>query len=696
MENVSSCSTRVEIRMASATAAAAGPEPPSLSTIASSEENSCCVKCKRFQPADGKVLACLHIICLGCLNESKDRSGCVLCSQCGRKSSPRVRGSDLSNQLASSQRLLYTSEKSLELVSDLSGESSTEMQVCEVCAEVHNEDDGYVVRAATHECIECAGSLFCDKHGERHPRGKRFTGHSVRKLEEHGLISSARKPQSMNCVIHQLNDVITFCQTCQHSVCAQCLAGGHSQHTFETLSAVAKEKRASLSKSLKSLAHNMSQQTSDTPDRLPVSGQITTPFQTLKERIAKEVEAIREEAKRTSEEVAGYYDDLIASLKEKRQLQLEAIDSLAWKQLEPYENRQRRLQDLEESYGTTTQLCQILTGDSKDVTDTVVIELAEHVEKKIQELSNDLQRDTQPLVPRAKIMVDYESLAATKEKMLPLVRVYESPVVDIEKCSVIMADDVIVGADNTIKIDLFDHTKRPIPASNTAANVTATVVSPSGKRDVIVVTRDTDISVTQIRMLLRVRPDEIGQHSLHVQSSGRTKTVNFSACDPPVLRCDPQKCSSLITLSNVNRTARHTGQSNGFGTVTTAVGYSRGRHEWNVRFTRSYVGILLLSAGVTALPRNGDYNGTHYYFDDHRYYGWWGDGDSQYSSGTGDKCEKLQDGDTATFVLDCDQKSLEMRVHRTNTSSKITGLQCDEPLYPALCLYEPDHEAEFY
>ena len=684
--------------MASATAAAAvASESHSLSTTASSEENSCCVKCKRFQPADGKVLACLHLICLGCLNESKDRSGCVLCSQCGQKSSPRVRGSDLSDQLASSQRLLYTSEESLELVSGLSGESSTEMQVCEVCAEVHDEEDGYIVRAATHKCIECVGSLFCDKHGEKHPRGKRFTGHSVRKLEEHGLISSASKPQSMNCVIHQLNDVITFCQTCQHGVCAQCLASGHGQHTIEKLSTIAMWKRASLSKSLKSLANNMSQQTSDTPDRLPVSGQITTPFQTLKERIAKEVEAIREEAKRTSEEVAGYYDDLIASLKEKRQLQLEAIDSLAWKQLEPYENRQRRLQDLEESYGTTTQLCQILTGESKDVTDTVVIELAEHVEKKIQELSNDLQRDTQPLVPRAKIMVDYESLAATKEKMLSLVRVYESPVVDMEKCSVIMPDDVIAGADNTIKIDLFDHTKRPIPASNTAANVTATVVSPSGKRDVIVVARDTDISLTQIRMSLSVKPDEIGQHSLQVQSSGRAKTVNFSACDPgPVLRCDPQKCSSVITLSNDNRTARHTGQSRGFGTVTTAVGYTHGRHEWNVRFTRPNLSGSYLSAGVTALPTNGDYNRPHEYFDKHRYYSWSNTGEIHSSGGIGDDFEKLQDGDTATFVLDCDQKSLERRVHRTNKSSKITGLRCDEPLYPALCLYAPDHEAEFY
>ena len=246
--------------MASATATAAGPEPHSLSTTTSSEENSCCVKCKRFQPADGKVLACLHLICLGCLNESKDRSGCVLCSQCGRKSSPRVRGSDLSDQLASSQRLLYTSEENAVLASNSTPESSTEKQVCEVCEELHDEDDGYVVRAATHECVDCEpNGIFCDKHGETHPRGKRYTGHSVRKLGEYGSRSSARKPQSMNCVIHQLNDVITFCQTCQHGVCAQCLASGHSQHTIEKLSAVAMEKLASLSKSLKSLANNMSQ-----------------------------------------------------------------------------------------------------------------------------------------------------------------------------------------------------------------------------------------------------------------------------------------------------------------------------------------------------------------------------------------------------------------------------------------------------
>ena len=685
--------------MASATAAAAGvaSESHSLPTTTSSEENSCCVKCKRFQPADGKVLACLHLICLGCLNESKDRSGCVVCSQCGQKSSPRVRGSDLSDQLASSQRLLYTSEENAVLASNSTPESSTEKQACDFCEELHNEDDGYVVRASTHKCVECVDALFCDRHGEKHPRGRRFTGHSVRKLGEHGSRSSARKPQSMNCVTHQLNDVVTFCQTCQHGVCAQCLASGHDQHTFKTLSAVTMEKRTSLNKSLKSLANNMSQQISDTPDRLPVSGQNTTPFQTLKERIAKEVETIREETKMTSEEVARYYDDLIDSLKEKRQLQLEAIDSLAWKQLEPYENRQRRLQNLEESYGTTTQLCQILTGDSKDVTDTVVIELAEHVEKKIQELSNDLQRDTQPLVPRGKIIVDYESLAATKEKMLSLVRVYESTVVDIEKCSVILPDDVIVGADNTIKIDLFDHNKRPIPASNTTANVTATVVSPSGKRDVIVVSRDTDISLTQIRMSGSVKPDEMGEHSLQVQSSGRKKTVNFSACDPrPVLRCDPQKCSSVITLSNDNRTARYTGKRFVYGTVTAAVGYTRGRHVWNVRFTRTNLSGSYLSAGVTALARNGDYNGTHYYFDNHCCYSWQSYGYFSSSTGTGYDCEKLQDGDTATFVLDCDQKSLEIRVHRTNMSSEITALQCDEPLYPALCLCAPGHEAEFY
>ena len=467
---------------------------------------------------------------------------------------------------------------------------------------------------------------------------------------------------------------------------------------METLSAVAMEKRALLRNLLNSLA-NMSHQTSDTPDRLPVSQQITTSLQTLKERVSVTIEAMREEAKTASEEVARHYDDLIASLKEKRQLQLEAIDSLVWKQLEPYENRQRRLQELEESYETTAPLCQILTGDSKDVTDTVVIELAEHVEKKIQELSNDLQRNTQPLMPHAKIMVSNTSLAETKEKILSLVQVFESTDVDIESCSIIMPDRVITSEDNTIKIDLVDHTTRPISASNTTANVTATVVSPSGKGDIIAVTRDADISLTQIRMLLNVKPDEIGQHSLQIQSSWQTKTINFSAYDP-VLRCDPHKCSSVITLSNDNRTARHTGRRNGHGTVTTAVGYTRGRHEWNVRFTHPHkLGHLrdwALAAGVTALPIDGNYNGANEYFDNHRYYGWWSNGNSHHSSGASGKCERLQDADTATFILDCDQKSLEIRVHRTNKSSKITGLRCDEPLYPALCMYATGHEAEFY
>ena len=152
----------------------------------------------------------------------------------------------------------------MELGSSLAGESSTEKQICEVCEKLHDEDEGHVVRSATHACVECVDALFCDKHGEKHPKGRRFTGHSVQKLEERASRPSESKPQSMPCVLHQLNDVITYCEVCYHSVCAQCLASGHSQHTMATLSTVSMEKHASLSKSLKSLA-NMSQQTSDTP-----------------------------------------------------------------------------------------------------------------------------------------------------------------------------------------------------------------------------------------------------------------------------------------------------------------------------------------------------------------------------------------------------------------------------------------------
>ena len=691
-ENISCRSTRLEIIMASADAAIV-TESNSLPTTASIKESSCCVKCKRFQPADGKVLACLHLICLGCLNESKDRSGCVLCSQCGRKSSPRVRGSDLSNQLASSQRLLYTSEENVELGGSLARESSTEKQICEVCQQMHDEDEGYVVRAATHECVECVGALFCDKHSEKHPRGKRFTGHSVRKLEERTSRSSPSNPQSMNCVIHHLNNVITYCKTCRLSVCAQCLVVGHNQHTMATLSTVSMEKRAQLNKLLKSLP-NMTRQMSDKHNRHAVPGQVTTPLQTLKERVSIEIEGIRQEAQTISEGVARYYDDLITLLKGRRQQNLEEIDKLTWKQLEPHENKQRHLQDLEESYGTTTQLCQILTGDRKDVTDTVVIELAEHVEKKFQELATDLQRDTQPLPQRAKIMVNAESLATTKEKMLSLVRVYESTDVDIESCSVSIPEPVVIGADNTIKLDLFDYTKRPIPTSNTTASVTAAAVSPSGKCVVVDVTRDTDIFLSQIRISLSVKPNEIGPHSLQILSSWQTKTVNFNTrC--PLLRCDPQKCSSLITLSNNNHTARHTGEVHGYGTVTAAQGYTCGLHEWNVRFIRPHVDGCVLSAGVTGQPRNGNLNGANAYFDTQGYCGWWSSGSVHTSYRTGAGCDRVTDGDIATFLLDCDEKSLEIRVHRTNKSSRITSVRCDEPLYPAICLWTPGHEAEF-
>ena len=679
-------------------AAAVVSESHPLLTTASSNESSCCVKCKRFQPADGKVLPCLHLICLGCLNESKDRSGCVLCSLCGENSSPRVRGSDLSNQLASSQRLLYTSEENVESVSDLSREPSAGKQVlvCEVCEQMQDEDEGYVVREASYECVDCEGErLFCDKHGENHPKGKRFIGHNVKKLEERDARSSASKlQQSMHCVIHQMNDVITYCKTCQHGICTQCLGGGHDGHIFSTISSVAIEKRASLSKSLESLL-DMSLQMADS-DKEAVSSKTVTPFQPLIAAISVDMDAIREEAKSTSATVATYYDDLIALLNVIRQQQLEAIDALAWKQLEPYENRHHRLQDLDECYATTTQLCQILTGDSKDVTDSVVIELAEHVEKKIRKLSTGLQRETQPMPPRGNIMA--ECKLATAWEMKSLVRVCVSTDVDIQKCRIAFQERMVTGISNSIRINLFDHNNCPIPPSNTTADVTGTVVSPSGKSDSIAITRGADSERKQIIMSLSVKPDESGQYTVQIRSGEKIRTVTFNAFDAVVLQADPQKCSSVITVSNENRTVRHTGQKNVFGTVTAAVGYTHGRHAWRVKVVSSFQPNCQMSVGVTVLPRIGNYNDAKEYFDKSRYYGWWASGKVHtptYSSVCGDSCDKLLDGDTITLVLDCDEKSLEIHVHRTKRTSTITGLKCDTPLYPALCLLRPGHEAQF-
>ena len=155
---------------------------------------------------------------------------------------------------------------------------------------------------------------------------------------------------------------------------------------------------------------------------------------------------------------------------------------------------------------------------------------------------------------------------------------------------------------------------------------------------------------------------------------------------------DQGKCSVYITLSNEGKRATLSGGA--YANVTTTDGYTTGIHQWSMKIRKlarsSFVGVV---AGVSVLPRDGDYSTTCAFFNKHcrhcTYY-WWGSGNSyRYNDGhgeSGEECSTWKAGDVITFTLDCEQRTLKILVSRTGKSATLNDLVVTSPLYPTVCI----------
>ena len=189
-----------------------------------------CVLCKKLRPSNGKTLHCLHMSCLDCIGEMKDDDGYLKCIECLAASDACLSAENASNKLVNSVSLLYASR----MDEDLSSKStSLALQVYELC-------DDEAPGEATHSCKQCEGMLLYTKHAKSHPKVRVYSEHTVESL---GVISAdSFQPSPTYCIFHDRLDVLTYCVTCCHGICSQCLANGHEDHTIQSLQATAKQR----------------------------------------------------------------------------------------------------------------------------------------------------------------------------------------------------------------------------------------------------------------------------------------------------------------------------------------------------------------------------------------------------------------------------------------------------------------------
>ena len=637
-----------------------------------------CVKCDVLQPQNGKLLSCFHVICSGCATDCvSGEANFISCCSCGYVTKPLVNGAPLLQQLSSCVPSLYeTADQTAQPVNT----ATVVKRLCDLC------DDGNQAEA-THSCERCNGSHLCSKHVDEHSRKRAFAGHVVELLSTDqqylGRLSTL-KAESARCLFHRHNDVITFCETCAHAICSECLASGHRQHVVNTLSAVADKKRA--------LVRAVSDPAASPEEKSPDVEYFSAPQQPISSSIKaanEEMEEIREEARIASAVVIDTFGRIESVLQSQRRQALEEIEETHWKQLDVTESRLKRLHSLEETQATLGQLTESLT--SGKTADTDVVRLADTLEKRIREVKTDLSSELGlPSRPKIRATPSTAAIGQVEAGTMSLVKIHGGDRFDITECAFIIPDDIYVREEFSVRITL------PVRTGNPTPRITATCIAPSGQRcDVPVMKLSTPTSY-KIILGVQIKPTELGDYSLEIRDSADSvKSAHFSSIRPCPVYLDPQKCSPRISVSNNNRTARVHGRNFGYGSVVAGVGYSTGQHCWDVRLTN--VGGYPMAFGVSSFRSFDDRIGQEYFFGAGHYYCWWSCGSCQaLPTGRLDNCAEMKNGDTSTLTLDCEKSQLELHHHRTGERHAITGLDCSVPLYPAFCMYRPGHEAEFY
>ena len=647
-----------------------------MATNSQSRRGTSCIKCNVFQPHGGKLLSCMHLICAGCCRD-EIASNTIKCVSCSAITKAVVSGVGIVDQLMSSEPHLYKASD-VAAASDAAGSLAEEPKLsCELCV----EDDA---SAVTHKCENCDAALLCQKHAEKHSRTKMFVGHVVTKLNSEQRSDGRRRhvTGSTRCLVHKHNDVVRFCKTCSHSICSQCLATGHHGHTVATLSSVAAERLSAVRAAIGPRNESL-QSASQSANSME-----TPPIQDMLNAVSGEMEEIRKEAETASRVVTETFGKVDAIIRKKRQQLLHQINTIRWQQLEVTESKQQRLYGIEECYGTVTQLVKCMTGGDMD--DEDVIRFSGSVPSSLTKMSSDIDSEKTPLQRgRIRAAPIAEALRELEKQVQSLVLVEEVLPIDVTKVIVTLPDNVYPDKQSTVGLTFPGVTATEPPV------LTAKISMPSGGSYDAGICNSSASSITELVMSASFTTREVGWHSLEVNdSAGRTKSIPFE-CLPEPLALDQQKCTPCITVSDSCHVATHSGTGYGYASVAANNGYTTGLHTWKIKLHKTYGGASHMCFGVCALPRRRKYESSYLFFDNKTNYSWDGDGQSLvngYSDGA--NCSEFKDGDTATLTLDCEQRTLQIHHQRTDERRIIPNVNCDKPLFPAICMFKPGQRAE--
>ena len=623
-----------------------------------------CVGCNILHPSDGRILNCVHLVCLACLNDNIADGGCFKCCLCGEETAPFIKGVDLAKQLP----MFTPNECDDRMSGPLGGEMST-LQ-CELCIEAID---------ATHRCLGCSGIGLCRAHAQKHPTSKAYIGHVAEELPDNN--TQVRTTAESNnaphvCPLHNKHQVSKYCQTCCHTVCERCVTVGHRSHIFESIESAADVQRREL----------QSMGCTESEEGAVKDGAFEQPLI----RVSAKLDGVQRQKEIVSSVIADVFDEAAKMLVTRKEELLAEVDSLAWRQMEPLESKKSKLASIADQHAFAVELSKrLVSGDSNPCD---VLRLSRILKERLKKMK--MEKDEACVLPvTGEIKTDALPLSQLSEIIQSLVCV-SIQVVDMSKTVIDIPGRIVVNKEVTAKVKLLDSLNKPIPTSHPGLNVDAALFTPSGDRQSLATSAGGSACDTYLEV--KITPTSPGQHRLKIHLDGQVANAQFEVERLSAFQFDASKCSPLVTISGGGRVARHTGlEWCRHGSVLFRNGYTTGRHQWCIHVKKGADNRSSMAVGVTVLPSDGRYDSEDYLFYCRRYYLWWCNGESDSKPDCAPaNSSPWKDGDMLTLTLDCDEGKLELHLQRTDEKVAFNGVKCGEPLHPVVSLFRPGQEVE--
>ncbi|XP_062603924.1 E3 ubiquitin-protein ligase TRIM56-like [Saccostrea cucullata] len=284
----------------------------SMSTIA--EEFLTCSICFEVY-TDPKTLPCLHSFCKGCIDnftkkeQNKKKYPCPVCRETFK----------LSYNNAENLKTNFCLKNLIELVS-----SSKEVKKpCSFCS-----IKGEIVEASS-QCLTCKDFL-CNECAEHRHRSSTLTlNHRIVLLSEvfSGKYNEEiRSKQQIPCSEHTGEDLRYFCETCDVSVCRDCIVLSHQNHKCVSPSDARKTMEEKLNTFMKSLNENVEKFQAAKENVAIASGNLEIKKQELKADLEKKMNIIIENMIESKKSVEKELDQIVKTKQDRLLKQGESID----------------------------------------------------------------------------------------------------------------------------------------------------------------------------------------------------------------------------------------------------------------------------------------------------------------------------------------------------------------------------------